>query len=157
MKKLASHLALAATLAAAAPAFAATSHDSHDAHQQGAAKLTLDHGHKWATDEALRKAMGVIRADLAAKLPAIRAGKLEPVEAKALGDKVEAQVGYIVANCKLPPEADANLHVVVAELVAAADGLKSAEKKHTREAGLRAVKAANTYGKYFDHPQWRPL
>ena len=148
-------LAVALALSATSPAFSAASHDAHEHH--GKPKITLDHGRKWATDDALRQGMGAIRAELAAKLPAIRSRALQPAEYSALGASIEAQVAYIVANCKLPPEADANLHVIVAELVAAADGLKGADAKQARQAALRAMRAANTYGKYFDDPKWRPL
>lgn len=57
-------------------------------HQHGAgapAKLALDHGKKWATDEPLRKGMGEIRALLAGRLAAIHGGKLTSDEYKALG------------------------------------------------------------------------
>ena len=150
-------LAVAIALSAVAPAFGATSHDDASQAHHAKPKITLDHGRKWATDDALRQGMGAIRADLAAKLPAIRSGALRPAEYSALGASIESQVAYIVGNCKLTPEADANLHVIVAELVESADGLKSADAKLARKAALRAAKAANTYGKYFDHPQWTPL
>ena len=148
-------LLVAAALAVATPAFAAGApeHDSH-----GTARITLDHGRKWATDEPLRQGMSAIHAELSTRLGAIGTRKLDLAQYRALGDKIESQVGFIVANCKLPPEADANLHVVVADLLAAADGLKAArDTKQGREAALRAVKAAETYAAHFEHPQWRSL
>ena len=151
------HLAAALALAAIVPAFASSAHD-HERHAQDKPRITLDHGRKWATDAPLRNGMDAIRSELADKLPAIREGSLQPAASRALGASVESQVGYIVANCKLPEQADANLHVIVAELVQAADGLKAAgDGKQARSAAMRAVKAVNMYGRYFDHPQWRPL
>lgn len=146
-------LAVSLALAAASPAFAATGHEHH----APAAKSAHEHGQKWATDAPLRKGMGAIRADLAATLPAVRARTLTAADAKALGEKLEGQVGYIVTNCKLPPEADAGLHVIVAELVAAADALKTAGANEAPQAISRAVKATNDYASQFDHPRFKPL
>ncbi len=35
----------------------------------------------------------------------------------ALASRIEARVNFIVANCRLPPAADANLHYVIADLL----------------------------------------
>jgi hypothetical protein len=142
------------SLGAAAPAIAA------DPHQHGAAaptKLALDHGRKWATDEPLRKNMAEIRAALAAKQSGIHAGKLTADEYKALGALVEARVATIVAECKLAPAADANLHLVVAELIAGADAMQGKATTTPRTGAVHAVRAVNDYGRYFDHPGWKPL
>ena len=149
---------LAASLGAGVPALAADSH-SHDSQSQAAPhKLSLDHGKKWATDEPLRRGMGEIRAALAAKHTGIHKGTLTPAEYKALGETVEKKVGDIVANCKLAPEADAQLHVVVAELVAASDAMQGKEPQAKPSKGaVKAVHALNEYGKYFDHPGFKPL
>lgn len=148
---------LAASLGAGVPALAADSH-SHDSQSQAAPhKLSLDHGKKWATDEPLRKGMGDIRGALAAKVDAIHKGKLSAAEYKALGATVEKNVGDIVANCKLPPEADANLHIVVAELVAAADAMQGKSDVKPAMGAERAVRATNEYAKYFNHPGFKPL
>jgi uncharacterized membrane protein YkoI len=148
-------LAVALALAAVPPALAAAAHDTPHGH--GTPKITLDQGRKWATDAPLRQGMDAIRVELATNLPAIRGNGLQSADYRALGENLESQVGFIVGNCKLPPQADANLHVIMAELLAAADELKWADTRKARTAAMRAVKAANTYGKYFDHPQWRPL
>lgn len=146
-------------LGATAPAYAATGH-SHDSHSQEAhaapAKLTLDHGRKWATDEPLRRHMGEIRAALSEKRHAIHKGALDAEGAKQLGATIEKGVAGIVADCKLPPEADANLHLVVADLVSAADILQGRSKEEKAAHGAtKAVHAVNQYGKYFDHPGWK--
>jgi uncharacterized membrane protein YkoI len=149
-------VAVALALGAASPAFAASGHEHHQ-HASAEAKDSHKHGAKWATDAPLRKGMGTIRADLAATMPAVRARTLTAADARALGEKLEGQVGYIVANCKLEPEADAGLHVIVAELVAAADALKASNGADAPQAIARAVKATNEYGNQFDHPRWKGL
>ena len=68
----------AAAMAAAlsAPAFAQTAAHDHSAAMPH--KLTLNEGHKWATDESLRTGMGRIRGLVEPQLGAAHAGKLTP-------------------------------------------------------------------------------
>jgi hypothetical protein len=130
-----------------------------DTHQHGAApaKLTLDHGKRWATDAPLRTGMSTIRGALAPKLPAIHKGALTPAEYQALGGTVEAQVAEIVATCKLEPAADANLHLIVADLVAGADAMQGKSRSKPAAGAAQVVRALDQYGRYFDHPGWKPL
>jgi len=127
--------ALAASLAAAAPAFAAEDAHSHG-HAAEEAKLVLDHGKKWPTDAPLRQGMENIRAVVA-----------KGAKDEALAKAVETEVAGIVQNCKLEPEADEQLHIVIAELMAGAEA-KDAE---------RVAKALNAYGEHFDHAGWKRL
>jgi hypothetical protein len=159
MKRItAACLAALALGASAVPAFAAAPH-SHDAHESHGApsKITLDHGRKWATDEALRRHMGDIRGALAAKRHEIHRGKLDAEAARQLGATIEKGVAGIVADCKLPPEADANLHVVVADLVAAADVLQGRSPGKPAQGATKAVHAVNQYGRFFEDPGFRRL
>lgn len=156
MKIHALFTALAATvaIAAAGNTFAA------DPHQHAAGeptKLVLDHGKKWPTDEPLRKGMTEIRDAVAAKHDAIHKGTLTPADYKTLGSAVETQVANIVAQCKLEPAADANLHLVVAELLAGADAMQGKSEATPAAGAAQVVRAVNQYGTYFNHPGWKPL
>jgi hypothetical protein len=155
------HRTLAAALAAALfalgasqPGFAADTH-SHAA--ETPATLALDHGKKWATDAPLRQRMGEIRALLAAQIDPIHAGKLTPAGYAALGAAVEQKVANIVAECKLPPAADAMLHLIVADLVAGADVMQGKVAGNPVEGAHKVVTAANAYGRYFNDAGWKPL
>lgn len=142
-------LALAATptLAAVEPA-----HDA--AHAAHPATLQLDHGRKWATDEALRRHMGGLREAVAAR-PGSGKRAMSPDEARVLGARIEQGVASILTECHLGPEADRNLHVIVSELVQAADVLQGKAAGSPQEATHRAVLALNAYGTHFDHPGWK--
>jgi hypothetical protein len=154
-------LAFAATLGL--PAYAATaaapepSHAAHATHAAAPAKLTLDQGKRWATDAPLRAGMVRIRALVAPKVGAIHGGKLTAAEYQALGVAVEKEVADIVAQCKLPPEADAMLHLIVAELLAGADAMQGKGSGSPASGAHKVVVAANDYGRYFDHPGWKPI
>jgi len=142
-------------LAAAAPTLAVEPH-SHDG-QAPAHALGLDHGRKWATDAPLRDGMTQIRDALAKNHAALTKGNLGDAGYAALGDTIEKNVASIVEHCKLSPEADANLHVVIAELAAAADAMRSGPAMQRLEGAQKAVNAVNLYGRYFDHPGWTPI
>lgn len=156
MKTILIPAALAISLAfAAAPAALAAETHNHDGH--GATQLQLDHGKKWATDAPLRQGMGAIRAAIAQNQHAIHKGQLDAAQYQVLGATIEHHVGRIVADCKLPPEADANLHVIVAELVAAADAMQGRADEKPAKGAERAVNALGQYAKHFDHPGFKRI
>jgi len=151
--------AVAATLAmAATPALAAGAKAEHDHHGAAPARLALDHGRKWGTDETLRTSMDRIRAAVEPQLAAAHAGKLSPADYAALAGKVENEVATIVGNCKLEPKADAMLHLVIADLGAGTDAMAGKARKAKPEQGLAKVAGAvNNYGRYFEHPGFKPI
>ena len=114
-------------------------------------------GHRWATDPALRTGMGAIREALSAGLPAIRAGTMRPDEYRALSAAIGARVRTIIAECKLPPAADAELHPILAALIVAANGMQGSQATASAAAAREAVSAVNRYGQIFEDPSWRPL
>lgn len=128
-------LAAVLTLAFGAPAFAAGDVHSHDP-AAGEAKLVLNQGKKWETDAPLRQGMENIRSAVA-----------KGMKSDALAKQVEAEVAGIVQNCKLEPAADEQLHIVIADLLAAAEA---------KDAG-RVKQALNAYGEHFDHAGWKRL
>lgn len=149
-------------IAAAVAMFAADSAQaqihSHDHDAATPAKLSLDHGRKWATDEALRGGMSRIRALVEPQLAAAHAGKLGAAQYTALAGQVEAEVGAIVANCKLEPKADAVLHVVIGEIGAGTDAMAGKAATQRPQQGLvQVAKAVNGYAGHFDHPGFKPI
>lgn len=146
-------LATAFSTAAALPALAAEQHHhGHGAHAEAPQKLTLNNGRKWKTDAPLRKGMEEIRSALEQAHGHGHHGEASPAKYVELGRKMEAEIASIVMNCKLEPVADANLHVIIGELNAAADALKGANAADAEEAMRRADRATRAYSRYFDHP-----
>lgn len=153
---LACTLSLAAAIALGMPS-ARGAGDAHP-HGPGTAKLVLNQGQKWATDEPLRAGMQAIRAALAADLPAIHRNQLRPARYDALAQKVNAEVAAIVQNCKLDKEADAQLHLLIAEILAGAEAMQARTPAAARRGGAERIAAAlNQYGRFFAHPGWRNL
>lgn len=150
-------VAVAAVAAACAPAaFAAPAAHAHDASMP--AQLHLDQGRKWASDAALRQGMANVRALVAPQVPEAHAGTMTAAQYAALAAKVEVEVGRIVSNCKLPPDADAVLHVVIGEMM---EGTAAMAGKTTggrpQDGLLRVAAAVNDYGRTFEHPGFQAI
>lgn len=152
-KKTAASLSAAALLnAGAGIAFAQDHHHSHG-HEQPA-QLTLDNGKKWATDDNLRQSMSHIRDALAAELPAIHSGKATAEQYRALAQKTNDQIAFIVKNCKMDQKMDAVLHIVLADIIAGADAMAAQGGSDARKGAEKIARALDNYGTYFDHPGW---
>ncbi|MFC3166080.1 hypothetical protein [Ciceribacter thiooxidans] len=136
-----------------APSWAATT--SHEGHQAATIELTLNGQTKWQGDENMLKGMDGIRSALATRLPAIHDASLQPADYKTLASEVQAQVDFMVTNCKLAPEVDEQFHIVLGHVL---DGVAELEgDADPRSGAVLVVQALNAYGTYFEHPNWQPL
>jgi hypothetical protein len=137
-------------------------HDHQHGHEQATgaaavAQLKLDGERKWPTDALLRSGMAAIEAAFSADHPAIHEGRETDAQYDALAGRIEAQVESIVANCRLPPAADASLHLVVADLLQGVSLMRGGDPAKSRHDGAALVHGAlEAYGKYFDDPGWKP-
>jgi hypothetical protein len=153
---------LAASLAALAASTGARAQHEHEHHQHesaaaAVAQLQLDGERKWPTDASLRSGMAAIHAAFEVDHPAIHAGTETDAQYDALAGGIEVQVNSIVAHCKLPPAADANLHFVIADLLQGVSLMRGQDPQRTRHDGAALVHGALiAYGKYFDDPGWKP-
>lgn len=146
-------LALGLTAGLSGAVSAAAPH-GHGGHAAPAMELRLNNGQKWWTDEALRTGMSRIRDALDPALPLIHAGRYSAAEFSALADSVQEQVDYVVANCKLPEDADLQLHVALTQVL---DGINAMKEESGQEQGAVAILLAlNAYAEHFDHPGWEP-
>lgn len=128
----------------------------HNAH--GGVALQLNSGKKWETDAPLRNGMAGIRDDMASKLGEIHASKLKKTGYAELSEKISTHTNSIFKNCKLSPKADAQLHLVLSQILGGNQQMKSAKSIQDRRAGaIKIIDALQLYPKYFDHPGWQPL
>lgn len=118
-------------------------------------QLKLNAGKKWQTDAALREGMSGIRADIEAAIKPIHAGQYTPADYEKLAKGLEGRVNKIIATCKLPPDADAQLHLVVADVFGGASVMKA---EGDRSAGVvKIIKALDAYGRFFDQAGWTKI
>jgi hypothetical protein len=148
-------------LLAAMPNLASAQHEhqQHQMHGSGGAvaQLQLKDGQKWQTDASLRSGMASIRAAFDADHPAIPAGKQTEAQYATLASQIDQQVKSIIANCRLPAEADANLHFIVADLLQGVSLMRGEDPQRSRHDGAALVHGAlKAYGQYFDDPSWQP-
>lgn len=135
---------------------------SHGAepHSHGAApsqntELRLNKATTWKTDATFKKGMTGIRADVAASLDRIHAGTLSADGYKALADRLQQHIDFIVGQCHLAPEVDEQAHVLLERMI---DGMADMGNAQTAMSGaVQVVQALAVYPKYFDHPGWTPL
>jgi hypothetical protein len=140
----------------ASPAIAQQQHEhEHESGAAAVARIKLDAGRKWVTDASLRDGMADIRAAFDADHPAIHAGQQTDAQYAVLAGRIESQVNSIVANCRLPPEADANLHYLIADLSQGVGLMRGQDPARTRHEGAALVHGAlRAYGEFFDDPAW---
>jgi len=132
-------------IAAVPPAFA-WQHDHHPA----AAPATEAPARRFATDAVLRENMRGIRKSVDA-LGHHEHGHLGPEQVELLAGNIEGHVDDIIANCKLPPDADAALHAVIVPLLGNAATLKA---DPTRPGPIVAMREALAqYRRQFDDPE----
>ena len=130
---------------------------AHDAGTAAIASLKLDGAARWQTDAALRTGMAAIHAAFEADHPAIHDGRQSDAQYEALAGRIEQQVDAIVANCRLPAAADANLHYVIADLLRGANLMRGRDPQRSRHDGAALVHGAlRAYGQFFDDPGWGP-
>jgi len=152
-KKIAATLATAALLGVGTQPVLAQEHE-HSHGTAAPAQLTLNNGQKWVTDDNLRLGMSRIRDGLAAEHTAIRAGKTTVKQYRSLAKKTNAQIEFMVHNCKLEPHADAMLHLLLADIIAGADAMQAKKGSEARHGAEQIAHALENYGTYFDHPGW---
>lgn len=129
-------------------------------HEHGTAsvELSLNNGKKWVTDDALRNGMQNIRAAMQLSLHDIHLGKFSDTQYNGLAGKISNEISHVVANCKLEPQADAQLHIIIVEIMDGVDAMEGKEKEANRQAGaIRVMNALDNYAAYFNHPGWKPL
>lgn len=125
-------------------------HHGHDQHS--AAGLLLNDGKRWKTDAALRQGMQQIKVTTMAATNAFHNDTLTSADANKLSLKISEQVNYLIKNCKLEPDADATLHVLLGDFLSAAQIIKA--EPLSSEGMPVMVKALIAYPRYFDHPDW---
>ena len=134
---------LLSVLAALPLSAVAASHDHHPAATAAAP------AQRHATDAVLREEMQGIRAAVGG-LGHYAHGHIEAALAVQLAGQVEERVRTIIANCKLPPDADAALHAIIVPLIQNAGALKKDPQDLAAIQPMRDALAR--YARQFDDP-----
>ena len=127
----------------------------HDHDEHGETALSLNDGKRWEADLPLRTGMQRIRDAVEPVVLAQTKGRVAAPDTERLAAAIQENVSYLFANCKLPPKADATLHVLITDLLSGSAMLK--EDPNSRAGSALLVEALRKYPTYFDHPAWKPL
>lgn len=130
-------------------------HD-HAAHDEPDG-LKLDNGKKWKGDRSLRQGMERIRKAFAPLAAKIHRGDSPAESYASLAKETGAATDFIFGNCRLGPEADAVLHVLLARILGGRAEMEMAEKEKKRAGARKVLAALEDYPRYFQHPGWKPL
>ncbi len=130
----------------------AHSHHQAESADHGTLTLSRNNGESWATDDALREGMTRLRTTFATAHSEYRAGNLDRAAATALAERVDGHLQFIIANCDLPPDADAELHKLLYAAFDATAALRELDDPHVGLHGLHEV--LDIYGAYFKHEGW---
>ena len=99
-----------------------------------------------------------LRQAMAGELHEIHENRLSARGYGKLAQKVEAEVGNIVANCKLGAQADEQLHIVIVELLGGTEHMAGKFKGGKRQNGaVQVIGALEKYAAYFDDPGFKPI
>ncbi|KQT10542.1 MULTISPECIES: hypothetical protein [Bradyrhizobium] len=118
-------------------------------------QLRLDHGKKWQTDDVVRRGMSEIRVAMTQSLMSIHNNAFTPAQYEALAERIQKQIDYVVGNCKLPEQADQQLHLVLEQIIDGATDMKAATGRD--QGAVKIVRALAQYGEHFDHAGWQPV
>lgn len=124
-------------------------------HDAASMKLPDAPAERWQTDAPLRKGMEGIREAVESRIPDFHSGRLSPEDVDAIAGAIDTNVEYMVANCELEPRADATLHGLLGEMLAAKQQMSTRPDNPSGFPGI--VKALARYPQYFEHPGWKPL
>lgn len=158
--KFSARIVIAAALALPLGSMAGTALAA-DAHEHGHAvhgTMELNQGQKWETDAALRQGMTAMREVISTGLVSAHANRLTPHDYEKISKDVMTQFTYVVENCNLEPEADAQLHILLGNIVQGVEVIEGTVAGEKPEAGLvKVAQALNEYGTHFVHPDWATI
>lgn len=126
---------------------------SHQHANQQTHELERNRGQRWNTDAPLREGMERIRTAVDEAMRHTKAsGALDAAKAEKLTGAVDESIQFIVTHCRLEPQADANLHILIGRLAESAAAIKADPDS---EQGLSTMRSAlDQYPRYFNHPGW---
>lgn len=117
----------------------------HPAPAAAPAQIATDSA-RWPTDAPLRSGMQRIESAISALAAA---GEGEPMRVAEAAASIESAVQQIIRDCRLPPQADADLHTVIVPLLGEAQKLRA--DPASRSQRLPALQSAlRDYQRLFD-------
>ena len=133
----------------------ASEHDHN--HEQASTHQTiqLNQGEKWPIDASLHIGMSEIKNSIEDNIAEIHHKKFTNLQYKSLAGKIDDQLAYLFENCKLPAGADAQLHILLFDIMQASKQMQSSD--NPRAGAITTIKVLQKYPHYFDDKEWQAL
>ena len=122
-------------------------------HESTPQSLALDNGVKWQIDQSLHLGMVKIKQALVANLDAIHYDKFSAAQYAALAEQVDQQLSYLFKHCKLPVQADAQLHILLAKVMGGSVLMKNSVDQ--KQGAIAIMQALQDYPIYFNDANWQ--
>lgn len=117
--------------------------------------ITLNNGNKWSIDQSLHIGMTRIKTAIETHIKAIHFKTFESKEYEALASEVQSHLSYLFTHCKLPSDADKQLHSLLYSIMQGNEKMSVSDNK--RAGAIEIIKALQHYPQYFDDANWQPL
>ena len=128
-----------------------SAHGAHDHHAGHAAMPEVAAGHvRWPIDTALGRGMARVQAGSDALAGLHATGTPDPARSRVIAEELRSAVNTMFAECRLPPEPDAALHRLLAQVLDAARQLADGDLGGAAATQLRTV--LTRYRELFDDP-----
>lgn len=124
-------------------------------HHNSLGAITLNNGNKWAIDNSLHIGMTSIKSAIEANIDAIHLNTFKDEQYHKLASNIEQHLNYLFNHCKLPSDADEQLHVLLYSIMQGAKAMTTSENK--RAGAIEIINALQRYPQYFEDTQWQPL
>lgn len=146
------HRALILTAVVLASGLAAPAALAHRHAAPDPVAATTSTAPRYPADAALRTAMDRVRNAVEAFEHA-RHGHMGPEQVRALADHLDAQVARVFQECRLEPQADASMHVLLGTLLKGSRAMRQAPGDFAPVAAME--RALADYARLFDDPAAR--
>lgn len=146
---------LLSSLLASIYSISVTATEQHHHHEQSSDQLSLNQGEKWSIDDSLHTGMNNIKQAMNTNLDDIHYNRFSKQQYVDLAKTLEQQLSYLFENCKLAPEADAQLHILLAKIMQGVDKMKNSAKP--KQGAILIIQSLNNYPVYFNDPNWQNI
>jgi hypothetical protein len=128
-------------------------HESH--HEEKQQTIKLNKGSKWQIDSSLHIGMSNIKTSIENNITEIHHKKFTREQYTGLSVEINSHLSYLFKHCKLPKDADAQLHVLLFKVMQGNEQMQSATNQ--RSGAIKIIKALQQYPQYFDDKNWQAL
>lgn len=118
-------------------------------------QLRLNQGSKWKIDDSLHTGLNRIKTAIESNLHEIHHDKFSVLKYDALAIELDEHIKFLFENCQLPPQADAQLHILLSQIIAGANGIRQGDNR--KQGAVLIIQSLNNYPTYFLDPNWQPI